>query len=192
MDIAAVIIASISALFSLGSLAVSYWTARRDRAKLLVRPMYSVGLHEPPVLGLDVTNVGYRPTTLVEAGYEATFKDAMTILKKKDSERDPKLITFSTHIILGKGLMPLKPGEMKEFRLVLNQWPNRMIPADAPLRPYVKDSTGKITRMAPQPFLRHIVKTNNGAPAGTPPELLEHRTIEAARIHPRWMFWKRK
>ena len=194
MELAAIIIASISAVFSLGSLGVSFLTFRRDRPHLKVSLHYSASLYEPAVMGVDVTNVGKRPTTIVEAGFKADADLKITIPKNKAAGNKSSEVPVRKNIYLSREPVLLNPGEIKKFRLILDKWPDIMIHADFPLRAYAVSSHGTTCWGASRPILRQLIKLKWTPPKNTPPELIKllPEELKPLPIYPKWKFWKPK
>lgn len=194
MELAALVISLISALLALGSLLVSYMSYKRDTPLLAIRHHYTLGLNEPATLGLDVTNVGKRTTTLEEVGFRVEFNYELDVHKSGVDGPFLEHVNAQKNIVLSNGLTPLAPGEMKKFVIVLNAWPDKMVHADFPLRGYAVGSHGKTCWGHSRPFLREMLNHKWQPPKGTPEQLLApyNEKIKPMPVYPAWKFWKPK
>lgn len=192
MDVAALIVAIAGVLLALGSLWVSYITYRRDTPILAIR--HNLSFSKPGVLGLDVTNVGKRLTTLTEVGYRVEVDLEVDV--QKDGPDGPYIERMHAvkNIILSNQLIPLAPGEMKHFGLVLTEWPGDMVHADYPLRGYAVGSHGKTCWGYSRPFLREMLNSKWQPPKDAPKHLLlpYKGELKSMPVYASWKLWKPK
>ena len=192
MDLVAIIIAIVSVVLALGSLLVSYFTYRRDTPKLAVRFNYSIGIDQPASLGVDVTNVGQRMTTLIEVGFRVEFDYRINISRNIDDIPYAEGIAVTKNLVLSNRPTPIGAGEMKQFKLSLDRWPDITIHPDFPLRAYAVGSHGKTCWGHSRPFLREMINAKWQLPADTPHELTIPfpKNLAPMPIYPKWKFWK--
>jgi hypothetical protein len=189
VEFASIIISIFSAVLALCSFFVAFMTYKRDRAKLKVEPGYSLSLYEPAEIHIKVTNLGHRPTTLTGGGFRVERAMTMNSISKPDTP--PAQVEHNINLI--KQLTPIGSGEVKEFHLVLNQWPDLLTHAESPLRAFVVGSDGRKVWGQSEPLLKYML-IQGWKPRHTTPGLLDplEETLKSIPVHARWMIWKPK
>jgi hypothetical protein len=160
-----------------------------DRPRLVVGFHMSRSVGEPAVIGIDVTNRGRRPTTILKAAY------------RPDTEAE--MSYPGSGIVIGSGRIDLNLSEgptvvaahggVHQFRKSLSTWP-APLHADDPFRVYVIDSYKNRPTWGPAvPILRMLLNTG-WQPPGASPESLEPAPgpIRPKPVEPRWKVWKHK
>jgi hypothetical protein len=157
-----------------------------DRPRLIVGFHTSRSIEVPAMIGIDVTNRGRRPTTILKAAFrpdsEVEIAHPVTGAVAASGSIDLTLSEEPTVIAAHGGF--------HRFRTALNEWPTPVF-ADDPLRPFVIDShTNRPTWGPALPLLRMLL--NNGwRPSGARAELLEpHGPVKPKPVEPRWKLWK--
>jgi hypothetical protein len=160
-----------------------------DRPRLVVGFHVSRSIPEPALIGIDVTNRGRRPTTILKAALRA---DADAEIRDPDSGAlagtGPIELTLSQ-----EPKVVAAHGGVLQFRSSLTKWPGPFF-ADEPFRAYVIDSyKNRPTWGSAAPILRMLL--NSGwKPTGASPESLEAAShpIRPKPVEPRWKLWKPK
>lgn len=160
-----------------------------DRPRLVVGFHVSRSFPDPALIGIDVTNRGRRPTTILKAAF------------KSDGEaevRDP-----DSGALLGTGAVELtlsaEPtvvpahGGVQQFRTPLTEWPGPFH-ADEPLRAYVIDSYKNGPTWGPAPPILRMLLNAGWKPSSAPAGSLDPapRPMRAKPVEPRWKLWKEK
>lgn len=160
-----------------------------DRPRLRVNFHTSRSVDEPAEIGIDVTNRGRRPTTILKAAY------------RPDTEAE--IVHPDSGAVVGSGPIDLtlshEPtviaahGGVHQFRTSLSRWPGPFH-ADEPLRAYVIDSYKNRPTWGPAPPIFRMLLVNGWRPSGASPESLEPAPgpIRPKPVEPRWKVWKPK
>jgi hypothetical protein len=160
-----------------------------DRPRLVVGIHTSRSLEAPALIGINVTNRGRRPTTILKAAFrshsEAEIRDPDTGVLIASGTVDITLSEEPTVVAAHNGV--------HHFRTSLSEWPGPFY-ADEPLRAYVIDSYKNQPTWGPaQPILRMLMNTG-WRPRGASPESLAPAPgpVRPRAVEPRWKVWKPK
>jgi hypothetical protein len=141
------------------------------------------------MIGIDVTNRGRRPTTILKAAFRGEWEAEI---------RDP-----DTGDVVGSGTMDLTLSEeptviaahngVHRFRTPLSEWPGPYH-ADEPLRAYVIDSYKNRPTWGLAPPILRMLLNGGWRPSGASPEALAPLSgpIRPKPVEPRWKLWKEK
>jgi hypothetical protein len=160
-----------------------------DRPRLVVGVHVSRSIPDPALIGIDVTNRGRRPTTILKAAFKSDGEAEI-----RDPDSGAVVGTGAIEITLSEEptVVPAHGG-VQQFRSSLTQWPGPFH-ADEPLRAYVIDSHKNRPTWGPaRPIFRMRLKSG-WKPSDAPPESLEPapRPMRAKPVEPRWKLWKEK
>ena len=160
-----------------------------DRPRLAVEIHVSRSIPDPALIGVDVTNRGRQPTTILKAAFKS---DAEAEIRHPD-----------TGAVMGTGDLELTLSQdptviaahngVHQFRTSMTQWPGPFH-ADEPLRAYVIDSHKNRPTWGPaKPVLRMLLMAG-WEPSDASPESLQPapRPMRAKPVEPRWKLWKHK
>jgi hypothetical protein len=159
----------------------------RDRVKLAVGASSTHTIEDVHTLKLRVSNRGRRPTTLVEAGLLIDMDVRVEFEATKFITTGP----FSIRLDDGHPVL-LQPGEVHEYTQNLTGWPDPMIHADSPLRPYVMDSFGHQVWAEPTNVFRKLMERGWQPKGAVDARLVEPppEPLLAKPVTPRWKFWR--
>jgi hypothetical protein len=92
----------------------------RDRPRLVVTAMTSLGRNQPTLVGIDVANRGRQPTTITEAGFlpDAKYSIAMPGVEDEFAVEGPWTINEEDQVAL------VQPGGIARFRMILEGVPH--------------------------------------------------------------------
>jgi hypothetical protein len=163
-----------------------------DRPRLIVGFNVTRSVEVPAMVGIDVTNRGRRPTTILKAAFRP---DVEAELRHPESGAVAASVAASWTIDLTLSEEPTviaAHGGVRRFRTPLNEWPSP-IHADVPLRAYVIDSYANRPTWGPAPPILRMLLNNGWQPTGAPPGALDPAgPIRPQRVEPRWKLWKPK
>lgn len=157
-----------------------------DRPRLKVLPELTIGV--PGVwMRAVVVNVGRRPTTVTEAGFEVLAHGTATLA-------DGRTFAFRRWLKLDGPPKVLAPGELARFEydFVRDGFPT-LVHADFPLRVYARDLRGRFVWGPAAPMIRLIV-SETGLRFPRPPDPLMVEPLPGAPLKPRpvyarWKIW---
>lgn len=168
------------------SVGVQTATHFRDRVKLSVTAKFKQ-TEDEDLLIIEVSNRGRQPTTITEAGLLVKSEVTYEVEERKIINTAP----FSIRWDDGSPVL-LKPGEVHQYSRNLAGWPEPMLHAESPLRPYVSDSHGRQCWGEPGPFLRMMM--NMG---WQPRGVVDSRLVEpleepmlAEPVTSKWKVWR--
>jgi hypothetical protein len=160
-----------------------------DRPRLRVEFHLSRSVEHPALIGINVTNRGRRPTTVLKAAFKS---ESEAEIRHPDTgvvvgRGEPELTLSTTPTVLAAH------GGVHQFRMTLEEWPGPFF-ADEPLRAYVVDSHKNRPTWGPAPPLLRMLLNNGWQPSGAAPESLEPapHPIRPQPVEPRWKLWKEK
>lgn len=169
-----------------GTLAVGVQTANhlRDRSKLSVGAGWDSQLPDIDTLWIRVANQGRQPTTLIEAGFLVKTETQFEVIERAIRG------TGSYHLRWDDGNpVLLRPGEVHQYRHRLTKWPETLVHADEPLRPFVLDAANRESWGMPGPFLR-MMMDSGWHPSGPMDARLTERSPEPLKAEPVTAGWK--
>jgi hypothetical protein len=160
-----------------------------DRPRLVVGFDVTRSTTEPATIGIDVTNRGRQPTTILKAAFRP---DTEAEIRHPGS--GVVVATGSIDLTLSEEpTVVAAHGGVHQFRVSLKGWPGPFH-ADEPLRAYVIDShRNKATWGPAQPILRMLLR-NGWKPGDAAPENLDPAPgpIRPKPVESRWKLWKPK
>lgn len=167
------------------SVGVQSATHLRDRVKIAVGGRFDQ-TEERHMLTIRASNRGRQPTTLIEAAWLVKVEARVEVF--------PTDLIEGPFSIQGPDREPvlLAPGEIHDFTIRLAGWPDPLVHADTPLRPYVIDSHGRHHYGEPAPFLRMML-VGGWQPQGAVDTRLVETPAEpilAEPVAPRWKLWR--
>jgi len=170
------------------ALLLNLWKEIRDRPKLTITQQAGVTEDSPAWIGLDVSNRGRRPVTVMATG----FQIAVEVEVGNESRPDVPVRTVLPRLRGHEDPRVVPPGEVARFRYAVRDWPSPLVHADFPLRGYVIDSYGKTAWGSAWPLLRRLLASGWKPPLGTDATLLGTlpEPMAAVPLEPRWKAWR--
>ena len=142
------------------------------------------------MIGIDVTNRGRQPTTILKAAFRA--------------EGEAEIRHPESGEVVGSGTIDITLSEeptvvaahggVHRFRTPLSEWPGPFH-ADDPLRAYVIDSHRNEPTWGPAPPILRMLLNYGWHPAGASPDVLEpapNAPVRPKPVEPRWKLWRPK
>jgi hypothetical protein len=160
-----------------------------DRPRLKVGFHVSRSIEHPALIGIDVTNHGRQPTTILKVAFRPDAGGEI-----RDPESGALMATGIVELTLSQEptVVPAHGG-VRQFRWSLTEWPGPFH-ADEPFRAYVIDSYRNRPTWGPAAPVLRMLLNNGWKPSGASADMLKPapQPIRPQPVEPRWKLWKHK
>jgi hypothetical protein len=184
-------LATIGAVTGTASTASQVFTTWRDRPRIVLNFGITTSVTHRPVVWVEVTNTGHRPTTVRQVGFYANKQRFQTYREGKPHLYGEGEVTFAA-----AESVFLEAGQSKRFASTPDPlaWG---LHVDFPLRLYAIDIQGRRIWGAAAPVIRMLFGDDSPLQDDDPDDVKRafeplDRPLYPTKVEPGWKLWKKR